>query len=334
MRPVFIGGCERSGTTMLSAMLAGHPEVLAVPESHFKFDAFQQVRDWDKQRVDAPAMIQSISEHWRSKYWRPLPTPSSVEDLTSYRDVIFALVKRYAEARGHEVPSTWVDHTAANLMYLPSLVRLFPQARFIHLVRDGRAYAASLMRCDWGPVTALHAAKRWKMHLSYGLAAERGLHAERVMRIRYENLVAKPSALLAKICDHLGINFRSRMEHGGQMDRATYNEQIHALVGDAPDPDRATAWREELDARDIEIFESEAKELLELMGYESITSPGEEYPPRYHEKIKMTVQEVVQGKIVDRVRRYIRRSKHSQKAMSAAQEAAAENARQKLEPER
>ena len=71
------------------------------------------------------------------------------------------IVKKYGKHVGKPDPRIWVDHTPQNLIHAKLLVDLFPDARMIHIVRDGRAVANSLMRVDRGPNNIEDAANFW-----------------------------------------------------------------------------------------------------------------------------------------------------------------------------
>ena len=68
----------------------------------------------------------------------------------------------------------------------------FPKAKYIHLLRDGRAVANSVLSLDWGPNTIPVAARSWVKNVSYGLAAESFFNNEKILRVKYENLTLKP----------------------------------------------------------------------------------------------------------------------------------------------
>jgi hypothetical protein len=81
------------------------------------------------------------------------------------------MIRRYAVVNGKEAIHSWVEHSPSNSPYFDSLASLFPKARFLHLVRDGRAIAASVMPLDWGSNTIEEAAHGWVEDLAYGFLA-------------------------------------------------------------------------------------------------------------------------------------------------------------------
>jgi hypothetical protein len=162
----------------------------------------------------------------------------------------------------------WIDHTPRNMNFASTISEEFPDGRFVHIVRDGRAVAASLLRVDWGPNTIDEAARMWLVRLSYGLAAEAATEGViPVTRVRYEDLVAEPEPTLRRLCEQLELEYHPDMVEAGGFTPPASSRSIHELVGRSPEPDRTEAWRRELTARQIEIFESIANDALRMVGY-------------------------------------------------------------------
>jgi hypothetical protein len=100
-----------------------------------------------------------------------------------------------------------------------------------------------------------------------GLAAELDLGSERVLRVRYEDVVSQPEVTLRRISAFAGLDYEAAMAKGGGYRPTSYHEEQHRLVSRAPDPSRAHGWRQILTQRQVEIFEAEAGEFLETLGY-------------------------------------------------------------------
>ena len=273
MRAIFVGGCERSGTTMLGAMLGAHSRCIATPESQFIEHQFQ--RDgFDPTAVRPRETLASIVSDRRYRLlWQQPIEPASIEPSelgSTYPQLLSWLIRHYGESRGKTNPEVWVDHTPTNFRRGLTLLALFPASRFIHLVRDGRAVTASLLPLDWGPNNPLHAAEFWMARCAAGLAAEAELGSERVLRVRYEDLITAAEATLRRIAGFVGLEYQSAMASGAGGEPGRYHERQHRLVGHPPDQSRVAGWRQSLAARQIEIFEAEAGEFLTTLGYEPV----------------------------------------------------------------
>ena len=266
LRPLFVGGCERSGTTMLGAMVGGHSLCVCVPETQFIEHLFTR-DDFDLDAVEPQKTLSSIvaDERYRLLWNLPLdPAVVNPAELGStYAEVLSWLVRAYGRHLGKSSATLWVDHTPTNFKRGLTLLRMFPDARFLHLVRDGRGVAASLLPLDWGPNDIFRAAEYWMARCAVGLAAELQLGPDRVLRVRYEDLLANPEPTLRGIASFAGLDYEPAMAQGTGHWPNRYNERQHRLVGQPPDQSRAESWHHSLTSRQIEIFESAAGEFLE-----------------------------------------------------------------------
>ena len=268
-KQIFIGGCQRSGTTLLGAMLGAHSDCVCTPESQFKIDVFRTY-DWARGQVDLLAGLDVIKNHWRFKLWGidiESDSVSKKELNATYPGLLGWNVKRYAESIGKATASIWVDHTPDNIRYATTLCELFPQAKIIHIVRDGRAVASSIMQLDWGPNTIIGAARWWIVQMPYGLGAEASLAKDQIIRVRYEDLVCEPESTLRRLCTYLDLDYQPEMAKSGGFKPPRYTAKQHALVGKKPNTERVTAWERELTSRQIEIFEWLTGDLLHYLGY-------------------------------------------------------------------
>lgn len=269
MRPIFIGGCPRSGTTLLGTVLGAHPECCPVPEAQFKVEALSGLAP-DADRARAWRSLERVLRSHRFHGWKPAVQRvdrDTRDSAGSYAELIGLLARAYADWAGKPEATNWIDDTPSNKNFFPTLFRLFPDARAIHIVRDGRAVASSVMKRDWGPNTVWTAALWWVGHLSFGLAAEQGLPDSRIRRIRYEDLVRRPAETLRELCGWLGLEYSDRMLDSRHYTVDSRSATFNPLTRSAPRDDRAEAWRKELSARQVEIFEATSREMLAYLGY-------------------------------------------------------------------
>ena len=255
---------------MLGAMLGCHSQCLCIPESQFIDDLLAHA-DLEEP-IDPRTALARVAAHERFRLlWDLSLDPGRIppgEVGTTYPEVLAWLVRAYGRKVGKPNVEVWVDHTPTNFRRSRTLLRMFPAARFIHLVRDGRAVAASLLPLDWGPNNPLHAAEFWLARCAPGLAAELDLGATRVLRVRYEDVLQDAEACLRRIAGFAGLQFEAPMVAENAYRPTRYHERQHDLVGRAPDVSRAAGWQQVLSRRDVEIFEAEAGEFLETLGYQ------------------------------------------------------------------
>ncbi len=269
--PVFIVGCGRSGSTMLGAMIGAHPDIICIPEGQFIVDLMPP---GDSSReVDPVAIIDRIVKHWRFRVWdfdlgRRRPPRYDVQP--TYRAAIEWLVRQYARSVNRPSPHIWVDQAPGHETHIWKLLQHFTDAKFIHIVRDGRAVAASIMPLDWGPNEIYSAARKWKERVGYGYVAGAALGPERVLHVRYEDVVERTEPTMQRVAHFLGVRFTPEMLSPTGLRLPSFTRHQHRLIGTPPQSDRTAGWRKTLSQRDIEIFESVVGDLLPLLGYRPV----------------------------------------------------------------
>jgi sulfotransferase family protein len=145
----------------------------------------------------------------------------------------------------------WINKTPGLLNHLDGLARLYPGAKCIHIIRDGRDVAVSNLGQKWGPNNVHEAARRWKNLMREGRKA---LEKKRLnfIEIRYENLIRSPEASLERILEFLDLE--------GIPQQILSHIKVH---------DRSIgAWRTGFTAKDRKIFARAAGDLLIDLGYE------------------------------------------------------------------
>lgn len=275
IKPIFIGGCPRSGTTMLGAILGSAPNCVATPESHFKQTIPTKLGvDWAV-GMSQDAFLPVLANNFRFKLWDlSLPSLNLPERLSTahYRQVLLSLVDSYIQKNGTQKNSNyqhwdvWVDHTPQNIQDPLMLRAIFPDAKFIHIVRDPRAVAASVLSLDWGPNDAESAAIFWAQKMAYGLAFEQR-YPRACFRVRYEDILERPSETIQTLCDFCEIEFQAAMLLGDGLVLPDYTKRQHALVGSLPDKNQLKSWEHKLSEWQCFVIERKLGDLMPLVGY-------------------------------------------------------------------
>lgn len=267
-RPVFVVGCQRSGSTLLGAMLGSHPDMVCLPEAQFLTDLMPPGEP--DQPVVPAHIIDEVDRHWRFRVWEydlggRRPDPGDCPD--TFRGAMEWLVRQYDRDHRSGRSRIWIEQQPGHVRQLDRLFRHFPDARAINVIRDGRAVAASLLPLDWGPNEILPAAHFWEQRVGRGFAAAAFLRPDQLMHIRYEDIVREPEASMRRCADFIGIEYHPSMltTMGLRLPRFTHYQ--HGLIGSLPNPDRIDAWRKKLTPRQIEVFESVNADLLRYLGY-------------------------------------------------------------------
>jgi len=302
MKVAFIGGYSRSGTTLLGAMIGAHTQCICTPESQFKIDVLRHFRGKKKEAVNIETARKMIQDHPRYRVlWGDVADSDALIGISSYEELILWFVRKYAEKEGKPHPAFWVDHSPTNIKHAKILLELFPKSKFIHIIRDGRAVAASIMPLDWGPNTIDRTACSWKSRVSHYLSVESSLKNDQMLRVRYEHLIRSPESTLRDICSFLDIEYQPQMIRGSGFKVPRYQDKQHSLIGKEPDKKRINAWEKSLTPRQIEIFESIAGELLVSLGY-ALQYEGRAKKMGIFEKIAAGIRELYSEKIINRSR--------------------------------
>lgn len=185
--PIFVSGCNRGGTTILSHLLAAHPDVRSVGRGPFHEGQYvwrRQFPDWSRHRWALPP--------WRW-YLRRTAEHATPERVRFFREA-------FAKEASHT--GRMLEKTPANAVRIPFIDAIYPDCIFVHTVRDGRHTSASLMaRGVWLP----YAPHQWVRAHRTALADLERLPAERVVRVRYEELVSGTSTVLPDLWRRCGL---------------------------------------------------------------------------------------------------------------------------------
>ena len=264
---IFIIGCDRSGTTFLGSVIGSHSKCIATPESQFKVDCYSEQ---DKTSFNAEEAFTKIQNTIRFKNWNTdiSFTKSEYNEIKNYPDLILNIVQKYNISKRHKTTANiWVDHTPINVEYVDFLKQLYPNAKFLHIIRDGRAVASSFKNLPWGPKSVQDIAKFWLKKLAFGFAYEIK-YPKDILSIKYESLLNDTEATVKQITDFIGIGYEKNMLEANGMIVPEYTKYQHELVGTKANKARINAWEQTLSRREIELFEYETKNMLNLLGYD------------------------------------------------------------------
>ena len=277
VKAISIVGCPRSGTTLLASMLGSHPAILSPPEAAFLLDIAEQWRPHEL--VDPSALWSFIATHGRFRLWgEPMPpAPAWSADRVEAAAVVQGFLRAYGEVRGKPDARIWVEHSPDSALRHVAFERFFGESLLVHIRRDGRAVAASLVAVDFGPNDIFAAAELWLRHLAVSELAVAAA-GPRGVSVRYEDLVEAPGATLAPILARLDLDFREEMLTGRGLKLSGYHGSTHALVGAGVQAGPAERWRTTLTAREIEIFEHIVGDTVSYLGYAPVTSSPRRRP--------------------------------------------------------
>ena len=292
--PVFIGGDNRSGTTLVAIILDSHPELVVGPELDFRepdnlgpelLRCIELLLSEDP-RVTGPGVqaapdfamgVQLIKQcHRFGVAFHDLEElvraamKTCASDLISFDDRVVLIDAVGELRRARAGASRWGLKIQRDLLAHADYARLWPRARFVHVVRDGRDVAASHLRSERHLYYSSihHAAHGWA-ELMEGTRdlVEHG----RVIEFHYEALVREPEVTLRRLLEGLELDWHpSVLDHTKASHDLLAHPYQHPSATAVSRPINSMAigrHRSDLSAHELATFEAVAGDWLERMGY-------------------------------------------------------------------
>jgi hypothetical protein len=213
--PVYVIGYPRSGTSLVCRLLRRYLKVSFGTESQFIVRYHRRLRFYGDLNDDANlrGLIKDLSAERffarSQRNWGFVFDPAralSEVDERSYSGVLRAVFQQLAE---HNGMVRWGDKTPEYNDHLSLLRSLFPDAQFMHIVRDGRDVALSIRKIHFGPKSAFETASQWTGAIRKIRAFADEMPPDRFFEVRYEDLIRQPAGTLEAVPDFLGIDDRS-----------------------------------------------------------------------------------------------------------------------------
>lgn len=278
----FIVGAPRSGTTLLRLMLDAHPDLCIPPETDF----IPKVAHLSNRNLKNNAYITIINHPEGLPKW-PIFNISS-ELFKTKLDKTYFITKTKVIRHFYNLYSKqlnkprWGDKTPGYVFSMDIIHRILPEARFIHIIRDGRDVLVSLKQQWFRPSDDIEQlALYWKKHVEAGLQ----FHHSTQLTIKYERLILDTETILKLICDFIDLEYLPSLldYHEDAENRIKWNTthlypdgtpvaletrlnmQKHSTL--PPDPDKIGLWKDQLSIDEIKCFESVAGDTLQKCGY-------------------------------------------------------------------
>ena len=219
LNPFFIVGSGRSGTTLLRSILSEHPDVFIPPENQMlrymakAFDAYRGL-PW---RVQVAAVLEEFEKNEEFSEWEvDLFALMARVGLLKKEDRTFAELVNliYTEYGSFHAPgkTRWGDKTPDNAFNLDLIEKHFPNAQYIHMLRDGRDSVASFFKSNFYNGDIIRAAYKWRDSVRFCRRFKKKVQDKRrFFELRYEDLVFSPDKKIKEICNYLNIDVTEKM---------------------------------------------------------------------------------------------------------------------------
>jgi len=276
----FILGRPRSGTTLMRTLFDAHPNVATPVECAFIINMKQKygkITQWTKE--DLEGFYEDVQKHIKFDTWnidldRLKKDLLECEGPNTFQNVCKVVYFDYISLFPKE-EILWIgDKNPVYATYTPELLQLFPDAKFIHLIRDPRDNIISLKNVDFeGPFTAL-LAYRWQ-HSARKLFHIKKKYPAQFYTIRYEDLVSAPEKYYREMCDFLSIPYNdSVFDFYKKQDEAMKKFNVdkimkyHKSLFSPINTSKVNLWKTQLPDKDIRITEFVSGRWIREYGYE------------------------------------------------------------------
>jgi len=273
----FITGRGRSGTWLLQSILDTHPEICVTPEALFiihLYEKYTNTKKWTAERKTA-FVRDLFTEEKLTDWWQS--TPEAIHDLlekyppeSHFSELCKAIYYEYAQRNDKENAHLLGDKNPEYSLYIRRLARLYPESKFVHLVRDPRANVLSYQNVDFDVDNVAALAHRWKKYNERVLDWQREM-PDRILVIHYEDLLTDTRVTLERICAFLGVDFIPSL-----LEFYRYSKNIfdwNKKITEPIDPKKATAWQGKIQPKDeVCIFKIAGKVAADF-GYTSDLKP-------------------------------------------------------------
>jgi hypothetical protein len=278
----FVVGVGRSGTTLLRLMLDAHPQLAIPAETHFVPELLEREAECRSAGELVDVIISART--WPDFGLEAGRLRAAAAGAHGAADVLRAFYGLCAEREGKP---RWGDKTPGYVKRMRTIAAGLGEARFIHLIRDGRDVALSRRSRGMGAEKPIaDVADLWQRRIENARRQAKKLRG-RYLELRYEDLVADPEPGLRDACELIELDFDAAMlahqeragarirelgdlaEDGERRGRdAGERQAAHALAARPPSAARTGVWRTEMDPAERAEFEAVAGRLLAELGYD------------------------------------------------------------------
>ena len=261
----FITGVQRSGTTLLSVLLSNHPEIeIDGFATAFRlitcFKNYEKVLPLNFSEEEDVLLKWKIEKDYKGRLADFLDY-KNLEQYDSLKDLIQVSIKNRLQTKGKTV---WGDKSPNLQHYTGDILQLIPDAKFIHIIRDGRATAYS--HSARAHKNILIAAQEWVKGNTAALVNQKILGDKQHLIVKYEDLLEFPERTARKVCAFLDLEFQQSI-----LDMSN-GEEEKSYVKSTFDISKINAFKTQIPAKTLRKVEEIQSPLLQKMGY-SVINP-------------------------------------------------------------
>ena len=262
----------RSGLTLLGMIFGSHPNLAVAHEPRFLATMIPKRAEYEQAGgLDVDRFLDDLYAvgNYKRLGLAEKEVRQALEEagVTSLPDAVRVVFEVYAADRGK---SLYGDKTPLYITFIDPIAETLPEARFVHLVRDGRDVTLAYLERDKGPASVAEGAFHWELRVTRGRESGRRIGPERYREFRYEDLIEDTEGTVRDICDFLDLEFHPLM-----LDYRQTSEDFLAGAKNPGDHQHLTMaptkglndWRTQMSEKDLRLFQAIAGDTLEAFGY-------------------------------------------------------------------
>lgn len=284
---VFILGRGRSGSTLLSSMLDVHPGMSFAPEGQFVMNLYKKYKGAELSKKRRKEFLQDI---WLEK--RMLDWSLDVEALSTrvmdlpekatFGDLCTQVYLCHAMAKGKPNPAYLGDKNPLYALFGREMLNVFPEAKFIHLVRDYRSNIVSYKNVRFDLHNSAGLAYRWNVY-NKSIDEVSREYPDKFILVRYEDIILDAEKELKRICDFLELPMYKEMldYHKGRANQIAQKYSWHKKLAMPPDASNLNEWKKQLGGKELRQAEKICGRTGVIWGYplsftiyDYVLSPG------------------------------------------------------------
>lgn len=269
---LFILGRGRSGTTLISNVLNESQDICIAPEGLFLMNLYRKYRykKFDYNTINLFCKDVYLEPKMNNWSFSNLELNKFLNDNLSsdanFADVVKAVYSANAYYLGKSDIKYLGDKNPHYALFTKEILEVFPDAIFLHLIRDPRANVSSYKEVSFDYNDSSLLAYRWEKY-NHDIMKSNVIN-DNYFVIKYENLVIKPQETIDLISKNLDVNTFVAKINSNNIKVFEHSKQWHKKLNDNFDNSRLEAWRNSLSTADINYIESICKDLMIEYGYE------------------------------------------------------------------
>lgn len=278
--PIFIIGTERSGTNLLRLMLNAHSAIAVPHPPHIvklfgpleaRYGELRREANFRQLVNDVCRMVELHTYPWEFR-----PDRDQVLRLARDRNLLAVYFQLYDQYLAHSGKRRWACKSTFMIEHVAEILRYHPDARFIFMVRDPRDVAVSAKQSIFNHFHVFYTARRWQREQRIGLDWLAKLPPDRIMLLRYEELLADPEGLLRRLCVFLNEPFEEEMLEYYRSCEARKSGSLSISWQNTSRPvlqNNSEKFRIQLSQQEIRIIEAIAGSEMHTLGYNAVFPP-------------------------------------------------------------